>query len=886
MKTRLSIIIILSLAICLQNLWFASGKTTIEPGVISNGDNGVAGFKDSVIHSAGASVMVVGETSDLVKPVVWENLTNVSATGNTLKKTGGCDGCPDAGATSEQFLAEGDGYLEFTATDAGTIRYIGLSGSNADTNFNNIAYSIKLTDSRKIEIRELNKYKTQASYQKNDVFKVSVEKGVVKYYKNGYVFYISKTQPTYPLYVDTALLIRGGTINNVMFKASNSNMPALTITNVSGAPLSTTSAQITWATNLPATSRVEYGTTTAYGNFSPAGTAKTNNHSVTLTGLNPNTVYQFRVLSTASSGGSATSQNFTFTTPAPADTTAPLISGLTVANLTHNSATINWTTNENSNSTVDYGLSQAYSSSVTVNTLVTSHSLTLTGLTPSTLYNFRVKSQDNSNNLATSANSTFTTPAAPDTTAPSIINLKVTSITLDSATINWLTDENSDSQVDYGLTTSYGNTRGASQLVANHSIMLTGLSENTLYNFRVTSGDASGNQAVSGNLTFTTLKSPGIEVITDYNVHPAPPPPLLPAAGGTIPDQTFGTTIMRLTDSGDGNDCYNRYSYWPSFNKDSTYIWATCDNKAILYTFNPTTFKIVSKRQLFLQLPAGVSPITEDMIWSSIDPQILYFQDGTRLWSYHVGKIEYTLIKDFRTPLPSSNLWQMSKSDDDQVFAFTRKNSNYNNLGYIVWQRETDTIIRRDTSSLDEVQVDKTGRWVMVKTGDSGRSAIEGQVHDLLTGSIENLTDNGPDYNPGHSDNGRGIVIGHDNWQNRELRRDFASPHSYFSIFDWLDWNQDSHLSLLAENEDWILVSAFGPYGSSMDWGPFWNEIFQVATDGSKRVRRLAHHQSYVADYYDSPRANISRDGRFAVFTSNWGGSKRDVFILSIPQTN
>jgi hypothetical protein len=47
----------------------------------------------------------------------------------------------------------------------------------------------------------------------------------------------------------------------------------------------------------------------------------------------------------------------------------------------------------------------------------------------------------------------------------------------------------------------------------------------------------------------------------------------------------------------------------------------------------------------------------------------------------------------------------------------------------------------------------------------------------------------------------------------------------------------------------------------------------------------MAHHFSvYDGDYYESPRADISRDGRFVAFTSNWGvpGGRLDVFILKI----
>jgi hypothetical protein len=382
----------------------------------------------------------------------------------------------------------------------------------------------------------------------------------------------------------------------------------------------------------------------------------------------------------------------------------------------------------------------------------------------------------------------------------------------------------------------------------------------------------------------TNPPEPAKGVITDYKVHAAPKPPKLPPAGGIFIDPTFHTTILRLTDSRDARDNHNQYSYWPSFNKDSTYLWVACDKDAYLFAFDPDNFRIVNKRKLFRNLPSGVSPIIEDMIWSSIDPNLLFFHDWTSLWSYHVTSGKYTLIKDFSGPLPSSNLWQMSKSDDDNVFAFTRKDSEYQNVGYISWRRNTNKLIRKDRQAIDEVQVDKTGRYLLVKTGMSGKGVVEGQVLDLQTGSIEDLIDSEPDFNPGHSDMGRGIVIGNDNWQNRILRRNLATPHSFTSIFEWPDWHQDNHCSLLAEDEDWLLISAYGGTESEPA-GLFWNEIFLVSTDGSKRVRRLAHHHSKARDYSDTPRANISRDGRFVVFTSNWGGTnQRDVFIIKIPQ--
>jgi hypothetical protein len=101
-------------------------------------------------------------------------------------------------------------------------------------------------------------------------------------------------------------------------------------------------------------------------------------------------------------------QLFLFT---ESDTTAPVISGVTVSNIAATSATVAWTTNEASDTQVEYGLTTGYGQTTTLDTsMVTAHSVNLSGLSASTTYHFRVKSKDAANNLATSADFTFTTP--------------------------------------------------------------------------------------------------------------------------------------------------------------------------------------------------------------------------------------------------------------------------------------------------------------------------------------------------------------------------------------------------------------------------------------------------------------------------------------------
>jgi len=92
-----------------------------------------------------------------------------------------------------------------------------------------------------------------------------------------------------------------------------------------------------------------------------------------------------------------------------------------------------------------------------------------------------------------------------DLTPPAVSLISVVSITASGATINWTTNELADSQVEYGLTTSYGSqTILESSLAISHSVVISGLSSGTIYHYRIKTKDASGNLATTGDRTFTT----------------------------------------------------------------------------------------------------------------------------------------------------------------------------------------------------------------------------------------------------------------------------------------------------------------------------------------------------------------------------------------------
>ncbi len=92
------------------------------------------------------------------------------------------------------------------------------------------------------------------------------------------------------------------------------------------------------------------------------------------------------------------------------DTSDPVISGVSVTDISSDSATIVWQTNEAATSVVEYGKTASYGLIQDADKLVTSHKIELpTSLSAGSTYYFRVKSMDKAGNSATSQGGTFKT---------------------------------------------------------------------------------------------------------------------------------------------------------------------------------------------------------------------------------------------------------------------------------------------------------------------------------------------------------------------------------------------------------------------------------------------------------------------------------------------
>jgi hypothetical protein len=216
---------------------------------------------------------------------------------------------------------------------------------------------------------------------------------------------------------------------------STDNPPA--ISSIVSTP-STTSVVITWTVtddNSVPTISFNYDTnSTTLNNSHPVSLSPPSSYSTTLIGLSSAQLYYYKITA-VDSIGQTTSSTGSFTTVSLIDTTPPIISNIVVTS-TPTTATITWTTNENADSQVKYGLTSVYGTTLSNLTLVTSHSVAVTTLIPNTLYHFQIITTDAAGNATASADNTFLTTASA-VPPPDVSNLQL-AVGTNNMSLSWI----------------------------------------------------------------------------------------------------------------------------------------------------------------------------------------------------------------------------------------------------------------------------------------------------------------------------------------------------------------------------------------------------------------------------------------------------------------
>lgn len=274
-------------------------------------------------------------------------------------------------------------------------------------------------------------------------------------------------------------------------------------------------ANISWVTDRASTSFVYYGTSPTQLTQSKGTLDLLTEHAVDITGLQPNTIYYYKVQSFDNNRSydlaTAYSQLYTFRTAE-----AARIFNVQTSDITLDSAIVNWQTSVPTQAritygpTTDYGLSQDDASGFTA-----SHIFKLTNLASGTTYHFRIVATTSYGSIINSDDYTLTTIARPRVN--NIAFQPISSANTIAVHVTWTTNVPTSSDITYTGLGSKKDT-GDGTLVTKHDMVIDDLASNTDYNFNIQGRDQYGNQAISDLQKWHTGVDTKAPTISNFSV--------------------------------------------------------------------------------------------------------------------------------------------------------------------------------------------------------------------------------------------------------------------------------------------------------------------------------------------------------------------------------
>lgn len=417
--------------------------------------------------------------------------------------------------------------------------------------------------------------------------------------------------------------------------------------------------------------------------------------------------------------------------------------------------------------------------------------------------------------------------------------------------------------------------------------------------------------------------------ITDTLPRPWPvPPPTLGPAGTSIVDPVFGSTLCRMTDqTSDPSGCAFRT---PSsadsrgWSADGLHLWSVCENGNIyLHALNAGagTTAVV-----------GLMPFNAEPAFDDLDPDLIY--GAGQAYANHVTIVAYNLVtkqssvlvdlSQVSTPAPANTYTGQLMVDGRTVVVIYGGASQ--DQHYLIYLRNLTTgmvtILNALTTPglgfhLHTMAIDKTGRYLTLypSAADLASKVASSQVY--LWDLVENTWGPIMASPQGHVTSGYGYGVNQDVasgvWDAAQwCLRSFAAPQAPSNLIQPILTPPRSVTTMgFADHTSWgqaqagamapVLSStyAFGAVSPIRAWD---NELILIPTDGSGTpIQRICHTHAdagsdaneAVYQFEYTPRGNVSPNGQWAYFTSNWqktlgldpdGGLHRtDLFLVALP---
>lgn len=393
--------------------------------------------------------------------------------------------------------------------------------------------------------------------------------------------------------------------------------------------------------------------------------------------------------------------------------------------------------------------------------------------------------------------------------------------------------------------------------------------------------------AISWTITAQDL-SQGLEV-NDLSLHPMQEI-AKPGYLQTIQDPSFGTTIRRITDIGEGGVIVPMYSTIQAWNADESLM--------ILYNQSNGKHELLDgMTYLPIRSLDDISPADiEQIFWDHDDPDAFYYPDGQsyEYIKYNVKTKEKTTIVSLKEVSNCSghisfgNDVQMPSRNSD-VITFRCDNSTA-----YAYKTSTEQLITFDIEEVGYTAptVAPSGNLFYHRThvyDTTGQRIIELNEKSTEHSCLGQMT-NGNDghfaiaFAEGPQGGCIGDIIAHD------LTTGACIP--VISQGQGYDYPQSgTHISALAHKNTeggWIAASMIGYDKDGNDLLDQELVIAQV-DEGNIKVCRIGHHRSDEDefDYWGEPHPVISPSGTRVLFASDWSGEEDgqsiDSYVVELP---
>jgi hypothetical protein len=444
--------------------------------------------------------------------------------------------------------------------------------------------------------------------------------------------------------------------------------------------------------------------------------------------------------------------------------------------------------------------------------------------------------------------------------------------------------------------------------------------------------------------------------VTDRVTYPKPALPALGPAGSAIADPIFASTIRRITDGSTRPGLPNRSYRTPSsphqnaWSANGSYFYVVSDDGSSI----PFAFDATSGTATRLQPASGgagglvlnfyVEPqfsfVDDSVIFGSVAGGNLHTVDQ---YSFSTGA--YSRILDLETIVsglsgtyiggiassagPTERIMVMFGGAEQDYHHLVMVFDKTNPANRLLLDTTANTLNGQGTSiplnfSLHHVAIDRSGRYLMLypTSADqtSARQAPQSVAWDSQTGVFTEMPVSTHPY--GHDSFGYGVSVNQDccvtttydamQWQFRNLATPATSRDVLSTVLQPKEVYAEDHSTWNNARSDRLtpFISGIYRYGTQNGaWRALDDEIVAIdsaAAGSSPTIWRFAHHRSDVSydgdptrvSFWYEPRPNVSHDGGWVLFTSNWEktlgtdpagdpgtAARQDVFLVQLRGT-